>query len=131
LRNAFHYAAVHLASIADNARDVDFCMRWGFGMKQGPFELWQEAGWLEVARMVQEDIDAGQSAVQCTAARVGFQWPRGRRWGCAHPCGFVEPDYGSVCCTVRSLPVYARQHFPGERAGRQCTLRNNRRQHGF
>ena len=59
LRNSFHYAAVHLASIADNARDVDFCMRWGFGMKQGPFELWQEAGWLEVANMIKEDIDAG------------------------------------------------------------------------
>jgi 3-hydroxyacyl-CoA dehydrogenase len=61
LRNSFHYAAVHLASIADNARDVDFCMRWGFGMKQGPFELWQEAGWLEVANMVKADIDAGKA----------------------------------------------------------------------
>ncbi len=50
LRNSFHYAAVHLASIADTARDVDFAMRWGFGMKQGPFELWQEAGWLQVAK---------------------------------------------------------------------------------
>jgi 3-hydroxyacyl-CoA dehydrogenase len=57
LRNGFHYAAVHLATIADTARDVDQAMRWGFGMKQGPFELWQEAGWLEVAKMVQEDID--------------------------------------------------------------------------
>ena len=61
LRNAFHYAAVHLGTIADNARDVDFCMRWGFGMKQGPFELWQEAGWLTVANMVKEDIDAGKA----------------------------------------------------------------------
>ncbi|MCZ5534724.1 hypothetical protein O5560_28000, partial [Escherichia coli] len=51
LRNSFHYAAVHLATIADTARDVDQAMRWGFGMSQGPFELWQEAGWLEVARM--------------------------------------------------------------------------------
>jgi 3-hydroxyacyl-CoA dehydrogenase len=49
LRDAFHYAAVHLEAIADNARDVDFAMRWGFGMKQGPFELWQEAGWQQVA----------------------------------------------------------------------------------
>ena len=61
LRNSFHYCAVHLASIADNARDVDYCMRWGFGMKQGPFELWQEAGWLMVANMVKDDIDAGQA----------------------------------------------------------------------
>jgi 3-hydroxyacyl-CoA dehydrogenase len=61
LRNSFHYAAVHLGQIADTARDVDQAMRWGFGMKQGPFELWQEEGWLDVAKMVQEDIDAGKA----------------------------------------------------------------------
>jgi 3-hydroxyacyl-CoA dehydrogenase len=61
LRNSFHYAAVHLGQIADNARDVDLCLRWGFGMQQGPFELWQEAGWLDVAKMIQEDIDAGKA----------------------------------------------------------------------
>jgi 3-hydroxyacyl-CoA dehydrogenase len=44
-RDTFHYIAVHLESIADNARDVDFALRWGFGWKQGPFELWQAAGW--------------------------------------------------------------------------------------
>jgi 3-hydroxyacyl-CoA dehydrogenase len=91
LRNSFHYAAVHLATIADNARDVDFAMRWGFGMKQGPFELWQEAGWLEVAKMIQEDIDAGKALSKRAAARVGVQGPRGRgRWR-AHRARFVEP----------------------------------------
>ncbi|HVK31198.1 MAG TPA: 3-hydroxyacyl-CoA dehydrogenase family protein, partial [Burkholderiaceae bacterium] len=39
LRDSFHYCAVHLAEIADCARDVDFAMRWGFGSQQGPFEL--------------------------------------------------------------------------------------------
>ncbi len=33
---SFHYAAVHLESIAETARDIDFAMRWGFGSKQGP-----------------------------------------------------------------------------------------------
>jgi 3-hydroxyacyl-CoA dehydrogenase len=61
LRDGFHYAAVHLASIAGTARDVDFAMRWGFGVKQGPFELWQQAGWKQVAQWVQEDIDAGKA----------------------------------------------------------------------
>jgi len=63
LRNSFHYAAIHLESIADCARDVDQAMRWGFGMKQGPFELWQEAGWLEVRR---------PRVVQRAAAQVGL-----------------------------------------------------------
>ncbi|MDE2161369.1 MAG: 3-hydroxyacyl-CoA dehydrogenase family protein, partial [Burkholderiales bacterium] len=48
LRDGFHYVAVHLKDVADCARDIDFAMRWGFGMKQGPFELWQEAGWQQV-----------------------------------------------------------------------------------
>lgn len=60
-RDAFHYIAVHLESIADNARDVDFAMRWGFGWKTGPFENWQAAGWQQVAAWVQEDIDAGKA----------------------------------------------------------------------
>ena len=64
LRDAFHYAAVHLEAIAETARDVDFAMRWGFGSKQGPFELWQAAGWRQVAEWVQADIDAGVALCQ-------------------------------------------------------------------
>ena len=48
-RDLFHYAAFHLADIADNARDVDFAIRWGYGWKLGPFETWQAAGWQQVA----------------------------------------------------------------------------------
>jgi len=60
-RDAFHYIAVHLESIADNARDIDFAMRWGFGWNIGPFETWQAAGWKQVADWVKEDIDAGKA----------------------------------------------------------------------
>jgi len=60
-RDAFHYIAVHLGSIADNARDVDFAMRWGFGWNVGPFETWQAAGWTQIATWVKEDIDAGKA----------------------------------------------------------------------
>ena len=58
-RDAFHYIAVHLGSIADNARDIDFAMRWGFGWNVGPFETWQSAGWTQIATWIKEDIDAG------------------------------------------------------------------------
>jgi 3-hydroxyacyl-CoA dehydrogenase len=58
-RDIFHYAAFHLADIADNARDLDFAMRWGFGWAQGPFESWQAAGWQAIAEAVKADIDAG------------------------------------------------------------------------
>jgi 3-hydroxyacyl-CoA dehydrogenase len=111
LRNSFHYAAVHLASIADNARDVDFCMRWGFGMKQGPFELWQEAGWLEVAKMVQEDIDAGKALCKAPLPEWVFKGPVAERGGVHQPEGSFNPTTGQFVAP-RSLPVYARQHFP-------------------
>jgi 3-hydroxyacyl-CoA dehydrogenase len=115
LRNAFHYAAVHLASIADNARDVDFCMRWGFGMKQGPFELWQEAGWLEVANMVKEDIDAGKALCSAPLPDWVFSGPvaesNNGAGGVHTPQGSWNPTTGQFV-PVRNLPVYARQHFP-------------------
>lgn len=40
----FHYCAFHLEDIADNVRDVDLAIRWGFGWQFGPFETWQAAG---------------------------------------------------------------------------------------
>jgi 3-hydroxyacyl-CoA dehydrogenase len=110
LRDAFHYAAVHLHSIADCARDVDFAMRWGFGMKQGPFELWQEAGWLQVAQWVQEDIDAGKALSSAPLPTWVFEGPVAAHggvhraegsWSAAH-ARFVAPS---------TLPVYQRQHF--------------------
>ena len=111
LRNGFHYAAVHLASIAETARDVDQAMRWGFGMKQGPFELWQEAGWLEVAKMVQEDIDAGKALSKAPLPEWVFKGPVADAGGVHTAQGSWNPSKG-VFEARRSLPVYQRQHFP-------------------
>ncbi|GLS14068.1 3-hydroxyacyl-CoA dehydrogenase/enoyl-CoA hydratase family protein [Hydrogenophaga electricum] len=111
LRNGFHYAAVHLASIADTARDVDQAMRWGFGMKQGPFELWQEAGWLDVAKMVQEDIDAGKALSKAPLPEWVFKGPVAEAGGVHTAEGSWNPSKGRFEAR-RSLPVYQRQHFP-------------------
>ncbi len=119
LRNAFHYAAVHLGTIADNARDVDFCMRWGFGMKQGPFELWQEAGWLTVANMVKEDIDAGKALCNAPLPDWVFKGPVADAGGVHTPQGSWNPTTGQFV-PVRKLPVYARQHFPESVLGAQA-----------
>ena len=35
-RDIFHYSAAQLGQVADNARDLDLAMRWGFGWAQGP-----------------------------------------------------------------------------------------------
>jgi len=112
LRNSFHYCAVHLADIAESAREVDLAMRWGFGMKQGPFELWQDAGWQAVAEWVKADIDAGKAL--CSAplpawvfdGRTGVHTPEGS-WSAAQGQYLPRPD----------LPVYQRQLFPERLAG--------------
>lgn len=111
LRNSFHYAAVHLSTIADNARDVDQAMRWGFGMKQGPFELWQEAGWLEVAKMVQEDIDAGKALCKAPLPEWVFKGPVAEAGGVHTAQGSWSASQGKFV-PRRDLPVYQRQHFP-------------------
>jgi 3-hydroxyacyl-CoA dehydrogenase len=116
LRNSFHYAAVHLATIADNARDVDQAMRWGFGMKQGPFELWQEAGWLDVATMIQEDIDAGKALCKAPLPAWVFKGPVAEAGGVHTAQGSWSASAGQFVAR-RALPVYERQHFPEKLLG--------------
>lgn len=116
LRNSFHYAAIHLESIAESARDVDQAMRWGFGMKQGPFELWQEAGWLEVAKMVQEDIDAGKALSKAPLPNWVFEGPVAEAGGVHTAQGSWSPAKGQFV-PRRVLPVYERQIFPEKLLG--------------
>lgn len=112
LRNSFHYAAVHLAEIADSAREVDQAMRWGFGTKQGPFELWQDAGWQQVAQWVKEDIEAGKAL--STAPLPA--WVFDGRTGVHTPEGSWSASQNKYI-PRSTLPVYARQLFPEKLLG--------------
>ena len=112
-RDMLHYCAFHLAEIADNARDLDLAVRWGFGWNQGPFEIWQAAGWQRVAGWIAADITAGKtmSAAQLPAwvtdkGRAGVHTPEG--------------SYGPAANAVKprpTLPVYRRQPFPDRLVG--------------
>jgi 3-hydroxyacyl-CoA dehydrogenase len=81
-RDLFHYCAIQLGDIAHSARDIDFAIRWGFGWKMGPFELWQAAGWAQVAKWISEDIAAGKTMANVplpawvTDGRAG-EWKNG------------------------------------------------------
>lgn len=55
-RDLFHYSAYHLEAIAENVRDLDLALRWGFGWMQGPFETWQSAGMEELCSSINESI---------------------------------------------------------------------------
>jgi 3-hydroxyacyl-CoA dehydrogenase len=111
LRDSFHYAAIHLHDVAETARDLDLAMRWGFGMKQGPFELWQDAGWLNVAKMVQEDIDAGKALCKAPLPEWVFEGPVADKGGVHQAEGSWNPSTQQFVAK-RQLPVYTRQHFP-------------------
>ncbi|MGH8661414.1 MAG: 3-hydroxyacyl-CoA dehydrogenase/enoyl-CoA hydratase family protein [Burkholderiales bacterium] len=107
-RDAFHYCAVNLAGIADNARDLDLAIRWGFGWNQGPFEIWQAAGWNRVAGWIAEDIRAGK-------AMSGVPLPA---WALEKVRAGVHGLQGSYSPADNSykprsaLAVYRRQPFP-------------------
>ena len=107
LRDGFHYAAVHLESIADSARDVDFAMRWGFGLKQGPFELWQEAGWKQVAQWIADDIASGKALSGAPLPA----WVTDGRDGVHTSEGSWSPSQKRYV-PRSTLPVYQRQPFP-------------------
>jgi 3-hydroxyacyl-CoA dehydrogenase len=120
IRDQLHYAAVHLHTVAETARDIDLALRWGFGMKQGPFELWQEAGWLNVASMIKEDIDAGKALCKEPLPEWVFKGPvaesNGGAGGVHTPAGSWSASSNKFIAR-RNLPVYERQHFPEEVAG--------------
>ncbi|SDY03686.1 3-hydroxyacyl-CoA dehydrogenase [Collimonas sp. OK242] len=105
-RDGFHYIAVHMEAIADNARDIDFAMRWGFGWSVGPFEIWQAADWKQIAGWVKEDIDAGKAL--CNAPLPA--WVFDGRTGVHAADGSYSP--AKKANFARStLPVYERQVF--------------------
>ncbi|CAM2191500.1 3-hydroxyacyl-CoA dehydrogenase/enoyl-CoA hydratase family protein [Paraburkholderia sp. A1RI_3L] len=109
-RDVFHYIAVHLESIADNARDVDLAIRWGFGWNEGPFEGWQTAGWKQVAEWVQDDITAGKALANVPLPAWVFE-------GAVAEKGGVHTAEGSWSPAAKrfvprsSLSVYERQVF--------------------
>ncbi|MDO9600693.1 MAG: 3-hydroxyacyl-CoA dehydrogenase/enoyl-CoA hydratase family protein [Rhodocyclaceae bacterium] len=107
-RDVFHYCAVQLEHVADNARDVDFALRWGFGWSQGPFETWQLAGWSAIAQAIAADIAAGKAmsdtplpAWVLESGRTGVHTPEGSY--SASKNAYVGRS---------TLPVYQRQLFP-------------------
>jgi len=130
IRDVFHYCALHLEGIANNARDLDFAVRWGFGWDSGPFEIWQAAGWQQVAGWINADIAANKTM----AASPLPSWVTDTtRTGVHTPQGSYEPSPSAALLPLPSvgeglgerggyqprstLPVYSRQAFPDRLLG--------------
>ncbi len=106
LRDVFHYSAYVLEKIADNARDLDFGLRWGYGWDEGPFETWQSIGWKQVAEWIKEDIAAGK-----TMANVPLPAWVDQIEAVHTSEGSYSPATGKFH-PRSSLPVYKRQLYP-------------------
>ncbi len=104
-RDLFHYCAFHLAEIADNVRDVDLAIRWGFGWQQGPFETWQAAGVTLMTQCIEEGIGSGQAMSNAKLP----SWLDGKEFYTKE--GAFSPLTKSYIGRSQ-LPVYQRQFFP-------------------
>ena len=116
-RDLFHYSAVHLADIAETARDVDLAIRWGYGWSLGPFETWQAAGWKQVAQWIADDIVAGKSMSSVPLP----DWVFDGREGVHAADGSYSPARNAKL-PRSALPVYRRQRFPDPLLGETFPL---------
>jgi 3-hydroxyacyl-CoA dehydrogenase len=107
-RDMLHYCAFHLQDIASNARDLDLAVRWGFGWNQGPFEIWQAAGWQKMAAWISEDIAAGKTMASVPLPAWVME---ASRTGVHEADGSYSPAHDRDQ-PRSSLPVYRRQPFP-------------------
>src|SRR5579863_6054492 len=55
LSDYFVYCAEMIPEISDRIVEIDRAMRWGYGHKLGPFELWDAIGFLEVVSRLERE----------------------------------------------------------------------------
>jgi len=112
-RDVFHYCAVNLQTIADNARDLDFAVRWGFGWDTGPFEIWQAAGWKPVAEWIANDIKNGKTMSDMPLP----EWVTDPMRNSVHGINGSYAPLKKTYLPRSDLPVYRRQLFPDRLLG--------------
>jgi 3-hydroxyacyl-CoA dehydrogenase len=113
---------VQLESVADNARDLDLAMRWGFGWAQGPFDLaGRRLG--DIAQAVAADIAAGKT--MASAPLPAWALEAGRTGVHAAEGSYSASKNAYV--PRSTLPVYQRQLFPERVLGEVAATRKIRR----
>lgn len=79
LRELFGYCITLIPEISDRIVEIDRAMRWGFGHKLGPFELWNELGVQRIAKRMEKDgIAIPLSLAQMLSAGVDSFYQRGQ-----------------------------------------------------
>lgn len=75
LGNVFAYAAEIIPDAADRIVEIDRAMRWGFGHKLGPFELWEAIGFDYVAEKMGPELPENIRRMRASGAE-SFYGPR-------------------------------------------------------
>lgn len=105
-RDLFHYCAYHLETIADNVREVDLAIRWGFGWQFGPFETWEMSDLAAMRTMIEKAMADGKTLSKASLPA----------WLAPLKAFYTEEGAFSPKNTSYSprstLPVYQRQFFP-------------------
>ncbi len=71
LRSYFEYSAAMVGVISDRIVEIDRAMRWGYGHRLGPFELWDALGFEDVTRRMQtENSRLPESVTQMLSERA-------------------------------------------------------------
>lgn len=76
LRDVFLYSASMVPEISDRLVEIDRAMRWGYGFKLGPFELWDALGVEETVRRMEsegQEIPAGVGRMVEAGARLFYR----------------------------------------------------------
>lgn len=114
LSDLFHYCAYHVADIAHHVRDLDLAMRFGFGWREGPFELWQSADFTQILSWLNAEIAAGTTLVSAPLPTwVATVAPQG---GVYQTNAAYDPT-ANTFVGRSTLPVYQRQLFPASVLG--------------
>jgi 3-hydroxyacyl-CoA dehydrogenase len=116
LSDLFLYCSEMIPEISDRIVEIDRAMRWGYGHKLGPFELWDAVGFLEVISRLEMSRRALPSHINNALARgiIALYRPPGPRQPVAEYFDFRSNDY---------QPIEPR---PGI-----LTLRHRKRTHGI
>ena len=73
LSDLFLYCAEMIPEIADRIVEIDRAMRWGYGHKLGPFELWDAIGFLEVVTRLEMERRALPSNIKDALSRRDYR----------------------------------------------------------
>ena len=103
LRDVFAYSAAMIPEIADRIVEVDRAMRWGFGHKLGPFELWDGLGFQRIAkRMEREGMVLPQNVIRMLSSDVASFYRPGK---------YLDVIGGTFCALEHRPGVLELQDF--------------------